>query len=356
MNIMVFNVPAESAGALSILNDFYEEVKAAENVHVNWIFILSKPKLRDTKNIKVLNFPWIKKSWVHRLYFDYIVAPKLVKKFKINKIISFQNVIIPNVSVKQILYMHNALPFVDYKYGIREDRKLWIYQNIIGKKIRKSVKEAEQVIVQSNWIKQACINKTGISESSIAVIPPTIKEEVTNYFEPTLEAKKVFFYPAGGLQHKNHKIIIEACKKINQTGNYKVIFTLDGDENNHVSRMYQETKNHQLPIKFVGHLSREKIFEQYTKSVLIFPSIIETYGLPLLEARLHKGMVLASDCSYSTEVLKGYGNAHFFNPFEAGELACLMKSVIKGEISYSKTPGTDEYYVKESLLEFLLGN
>ena len=75
MDIMVFDVPAESGGALSILNAFYQEVLDNKNENINWIFVLSNLNYKETENISILNFPWVKKSWFHRLYFDYFVAP-----------------------------------------------------------------------------------------------------------------------------------------------------------------------------------------------------------------------------------------------------------------------------------------
>jgi hypothetical protein len=77
MKVMVFDVAADGGGALSVLNDFYNEYKSdTEN---DYIFIISTPKLKETENIKVLNFPWIRKSWFHRLYFDHFIAPGLIR-------------------------------------------------------------------------------------------------------------------------------------------------------------------------------------------------------------------------------------------------------------------------------------
>ena len=81
MRIMVFDVPAESGGALTILNQYYDTaIKDKEN---DWVFVVSTPELKETDNVKVLNYPWIKKSWFHRLYFDKLVANKLVDKYNV---------------------------------------------------------------------------------------------------------------------------------------------------------------------------------------------------------------------------------------------------------------------------------
>ena len=113
---MVFDVPAEHSGALSVLKDFYK--KFNENKNNEYIFVLSLPELAETENIKVIRFPWIKKSWFHRLYFDHFIAPNLVKKHGVEKVMSLQNIGIPRINVPQTVYIQNALFFTEHKFSI----------------------------------------------------------------------------------------------------------------------------------------------------------------------------------------------------------------------------------------------
>jgi len=333
MNIMVFDVPAEIGGALAILNEFYGEAKSSQDKNIHWFFVVSRPELQETKNIKVLRFPWVKKSWLHRLYFDHFIAAKLIKKYRIDKVLSLQNIIVPHTRVPQTVYVHQSIPFVNYKFSIKEDKLLWVYQNIIGRSIIKSIKKAEKVIVQTNWMKAACIEKSNVESEKIEVLPPRINVEVKKYFEPNEESLSTFFYPAAGSLYKNHEIIVEACKKLvsKSIKDFKVIFTLMGNENPYILSLYNEVKKNNLPIEFVGRLSRDQVFELYTKSILLFPSYIETVGLPLLEAKLHRGIIVASDCLFSREILDGYENAYFFNPFDEDDLSKLIARFITSE-------------------------
>ncbi|QQS18389.1 hypothetical protein IPL68_07395 [Candidatus Saccharibacteria bacterium] len=57
-NVAVFDVAAESSGALSILHSFYDKAKNDEQ-HT-WVFIVSKIDLQATSNIKVVKYPWVK--------------------------------------------------------------------------------------------------------------------------------------------------------------------------------------------------------------------------------------------------------------------------------------------------------
>ncbi len=330
MRIMVFDVPAESGGALTILNQYYDAaIKDTDN---EWIFILSTPKFDEHKNIKVLNYPWIKKSWFHRIYFDSFVAHKLVKKYEVDEILSLQNVVIPHINVKQTLYLHQSLPFVEKKYCITENFKFWVYQNIISKMIFNSVKKADEVIVQTKWIMDAAIEKTNVKKEKFVLKQPEMNIQVKKQFSTDNNKydKVIFFYPSSGLEYKNHRVIVEALQYIspNYRKNYEVVFTLKGNENTHIKKLYKITKEKSLPIRFVGELRIDEVYNYYSKSILIFPSYIETFGLPLLEAKIHSSPIIASDCAFSREILGDYDKVHFFNPFEYCELKAIIENII----------------------------
>lgn len=325
MKVMVFDVSAEIGGALSILNSFYNEYKTDQNDE--HIFIVSKPELKETENIKVLQFPWVKKSWLHRIYFDYFIAPKLVKKYKVDEVLSLQNIIVPNVKKKQKVFVHNALPFSEHRFSFFDSKLLWFYQNILGKRIFKSIKKADSVMVQTNWMKEKCIEKLNIEPNKVEVVSLKLDIEVKRPFTRTKESLSTFFYPANGVAFKNHKVIIDACLKLKDQGikDYKVIFTLKGNENNYILDLYKKVRDYQLPIEFIGNLSRDDLFDYYSRSILIFPSYIETVGLPLIEAGMHGTPILVSDSPYSHEILKGVENVSFFNAHDIRKLAALMK-------------------------------
>jgi len=337
MRIMVLNVAAESSGALSVLNDFYHEIITAPKGSDTWYFVVSKPThFAETDRVKVLRFPWVKKSWLHRLVFDYLVAPRLVRRHGIGKVLSLQNVIIPFVKVSRIVYVHNALPFAKYRYKFKENRLLWVYQNVIKRNIISSIKRADKVIAQTNWMKRAFVEQAKVPADKIVVCPPLIHIPEVAGYQKESQAENTFFYPATGLDFKNHRVIIEACKQLvdRNVTNYTVILTLASDENEPVADLHQEVEANHLPIRFVGKLKREEVFHQYGSAVLLFPSYIESYPLPLIEARKQKSPIVASDMPFSHEILAGYENVRFFDPFAPSELAALLAAHIDGRIDY----------------------
>ena len=67
----------------------------------------------------------------------------------------------------------------------------------------------------------------------------------------------------------------------------------------------------------------------YNKTeTVIFPSKIETWGLPITEAKEFKKKLILADLPYAHETLGNYEDVFFFNPDSAEELASKMESVI----------------------------
>ncbi len=94
--------------------------------------------------------------------------------------------------------------------------------------------------------------------------------------------------------------------------------------------MFEQTVKHGLPIKFIGSIPREELFEWYTKAILIFPSCIETFGLPLLEAKMHGTPIIVADMLFVKEILSDFPCVHFYKFNEdINSLNNRLKSYIK---------------------------
>lgn len=337
MKILVIAVASESSGAQTILEETYEDAKKISDKSVRWIFLLGKLRFTETDTISVINLPWVKKSWFHRLFFDKIYAPLLAIRYHADAILSLQNAVLPFVRIPQALNIHQSLPFSEYRFSFFEDLHLWLHQNVIGKFMIQAIKKADYVFFPTDWIKRACIDRTGKDPKKIEVISPKVNVEVRHFFTPCQIHNSTFFYPASGFSYKNHRTIIKACKILQkkQLSPFRVVFTLNGDETKEIRTLAADARSMKLPVEFIGSIAKEKVFEFYSKSVLLFPSFIEAFGLPLLECRLHRGVILAADTPFAREILDSYENAHFFNVFDAEVLADLMKKVITGELLYS---------------------
>ena len=317
--VMIYDVHASESGALAILDDFYRQIKTYFDKSIKWIFIVSTPYYEETENIVVRRFPWVKKNWGYRYYFDTVITKMLLREFNPDKVFSLQNKGIPFYHKEQIVYLH--LPFVltDYAFKIRTDgKKLWLYQHIISRSIFCSLRKVDYIIVQTHWMKDALVKKAGISKERIIIQEPDITTNNIGEYVDTATSRRTFFYPATAFSYKNHMTLLKALSYSQKAGlcDYSLTLTIQSDENPLARELTTYATKNRLNVLFVGQMPREKVFEMYANSILLFPSYVESFGLPLLEARLTGTYIVASDCPFCREILDGYDKAMFFDEMD----------------------------------------
>ena len=327
LRIVVYDIAADSGGALSVLMEYYN--KALMDNDNEYLFIIGVAELEEACNVKVLRVPATKRSWFHRVVYDALSAHRVIHEFGADKVVSLQNTTVPFCDARQIVYMHNLLPrqICDEKFRLLRDPKLWVYQNIIGSLIVRSCKNADGVIVQARWIKDRLVKRCGISSDVITVERPSTEPTVTAYAQKKRDDVVRFFYPASGEPFKNHEVIVKACELLNEQSvtDYQVIFTLSGNESKRIRTLKGKVQNEGLPIVFAGWLTYEEVSKAYSESAcLLFPSKIETFGLPLLEAKAFGISIIAANLEYAHEAIGSYPDAAFFNPGDYDGLRELM--------------------------------
>lgn len=328
MKYLVIDVAAEHGGALSILKQFVEKFK--NDTENEYIVYVSNLDFEDTKNVKFVKTPWVKKSKLHRIYFDSVFVKKLIKKHSPDRLFSLQNKGFKTRKIKQDVYFHNALFICEKRFSFKESRTLWLYQNVISRMTKKSLKYADKVFVQAEWIKNGLANKWNVAENKIFVDRPDVNPIFKEPAENAVQNPKTLFYPASFTSYKNHDVLIKACAELwEEKGKELFSLILTGKEDSFPSHLKTIIENKNYPISFVGALSAEKMKETYEKSILVFPSYIETVGLPLVEARSLGRPIIAADCEYAHESVGEYDKVSYFGPFD-GE---LLKEKIKNKLS-----------------------
>lgn len=325
MKIAVIDIAASNGGAKSILLDFYNYV-VYNNGNDEWFFFVGSSIICEQSNIHVIVKSNIKKSWINRLKYDFWDAQADMKAIQPDVILNFQNTSIRYKQARQYLYVHQPIPFQKikkYSFLKPDERVYAVYQYLIGGLIKKSIAQADRIFVQTEWMRKAV--QKYCHSSKVVVISPEIKVDNNLDKKKSCVLYNYFFYPAAYIPYKNHEIIIQACKQL----------LLEGDKNFHVDFTIYPEQIDTLgveQISCVGTQSRDTILSWYKERILIFPSYIETFGMPLAEARRMNGIIFAARTPFALEILDGYTNAFFFDPFNAEELVALMKKALHGRI------------------------
>lgn len=326
MKIVVNDIAADSGGVLTVLKDFYQYIRDndAEN---EWYFLVGGAFIQPTDRIHVIELPQVKNNYLKRLSFDYLTGRSLINELKPDVVFSLQNTVTYGVNAPQVVYEHQPLPFQNaknYSFWKASERRMAMYQHLIGKVIIYSVKHASKVIVQTEWMREAISRKCGVPESSIVKIAPNV-EDLGCFRVDIPRRNDLFFYPTSAVPYKNISCICDAAALLEQKGlSFEVRLTVP-------------EQKEQRGISWIGQIPREQVMRQFCEATLVFPSYIETFGYPLIEAAQMGAIVLAADLPFAHEVLGDYENAYFFDPFDPQALAELMAQVIAGKIVRKET-------------------
>lgn len=192
-----------------------------------------------------------------------------------------------------------------------------------GQAVR-SCQLADHIITISNSTKYDLINYLGIAPHKIThcITSSDFPETVLNtgLQEKLGLPQDYIVFPAAFRPHKNHKRFLQALAKSDQD----IYLALCTGESHNKSRESDLDKLIlQLGLKnrvcALGNLERSQYYELVHNSVgLIFPSVTEGFGLPVLEGLIAKKNIA---CSYISSLIEiADDNAIFFDPYSVEEM------------------------------------
>ncbi|GFE58496.1 glycosyltransferase family 1 protein [Geobacter sp. AOG1] len=204
------------------------------------------------------------------------------------------------------------------------------------KTYQSSVQEANAVIAVSAHAKNCLVEKYDISPLKVHVVysgcgnefyvrePASLSKTITTF---SLE-RPFMFYPAATWPHKNHVRLLEALKLLINQGSFDGELLLTGaqknahrDVNETIKRLRLEAK-----VRWLGYLPQNVIPQLYNLArLMVFPSLFEGFGLPVIEAMASGCPVVCSQNSSLPEV--GGKAAVYFDPLNAEDIAEKISSV-----------------------------
>ncbi len=225
-------------------------------------------------------------------------------------------------SIKKVITIHDlrSLHIQDF-----------LPQDIEGLKM--AVKKADAIITISNFTKKDIITHLNAPEEKITVIyngveqnPIIPSEEKIKPFLSRYKINKPFFFCLGMVPRKNVPRTIEAFASSNLLNDTLLIFA--GAHGGFLDRYQKLCQKLQITnhIRFLTDVSEEEISILYSQAVaLIFPSLFEGFGLPILEAQSYNCPVICSNTSAMPEVA---GNsAILVNPHSIEEIKNAMELI-----------------------------
>ncbi len=174
-----------------------------------------------------------------------------------------------------------------------------------------------QLLVQTPSMANDAQHHLGVRAQIVPFLPsPSGTDEPTK--GPRLHD---FVYVASGEPHKNHRRLIGAWVELARRGHFpSLCLTLDPPSNSPLLRWIDEqSRTHSLRVVNAGQLSSDAISVLYASShALIYPSLVESFGLPLLEAQAAGLPIVAAERDYVRDVVTP---AECFDPLSPVSMA-----------------------------------
>ncbi len=235
-------------------------------------------------------------------------------------------------SSKVVATIHDLAPFIiPKKY---DPLRQFYHQHIL----RKCVHRCDHVITVSQSTKSDIIRFLDYPESRISVIysginsidyHPIPKEEAQEYISTRFGITDPFFIYVSRLEHpgKNHLNLIKAFELFKakyQTSHQLILVGADWSGADIIKYTVKNSPAKHA-IKLMGFLPISDIVNLYSATYLmIFPSLYEGFGFPILEASACGAQVICSNSSSMKEIANDY--IQTFDPFQPED---ILKSIEK---------------------------
>ena len=338
MKIVISGVNLVEAGPLKV---FKEAISSFANDSNFEVFCLVNNALLfsdcNNSNVTFLEFPLVKKSWFNRLYFEYKTCNKISKIILPDVWLAMHDMSPKVCTPLQLVYCHNPSPF--YKASINElkyEQKLFLFSLFYKWLYKINIKANKAVIVQQEWIGKFLVDKLGANDY---IVSKPIISNPKNEFIPDVFSDKglvTFFFPALARTFKNFEVILNALKYLKKTDEsvyrkVKIILTINKSSGDYAKNIMEEYKDLEQ-VQFIGAISYEEVIARYRScDIVLFPSKLETWGLPISEAKEFSKPIILADLPYAHETLGNYSSALFIEPDNYIQLAKIMKKITTGK-------------------------
>jgi glycosyltransferase involved in cell wall biosynthesis len=207
---------------------------------------------------------------------------------------------------------HHELPQM-FSPGERMFRR-WAYDD--------AARKADQVITISEHARQGIVDRLGIPAERVHAVHLGVDHDRFTPDGPRREGlpERYVVYPANLWPHKNHEGLLKAWEQVQDSDLHLVLS----------GQTYGRPAPEGERVIHIGHIPLDEMPSLLRGAeALIFPSLFEGFGLPILEAMACGTPVAASNRGAIAEVAGSA--ALLFDPEDTEEMAAAIEAVVRDE-------------------------
>ena len=315
-SILLINlINLKSGGGLHILDKILNATVSDSIFDQYYILVrcdFDEEVYRNYKNIKFIKTNNIFE--ISYLFFlrEYLLIPYLTFRYKPDALFTFSD--LPSLSTcRQYLFYDWAFATIDSKKIFKKYNMFEKFERVIKLNLFRIT--CSLPALYFCHLKCHAIELERISGRKVVHKFPYLDQLEGKPIVNIRTNPEILIYPALPFPHKNFQILANLVEKYDIPGlGFRISVTLTYAEFiNLIDSNESESYFSRLGIEFLGRMSKIDLTDYYLKtSAIIFPSYVESLGIPLLEAMKNCLPVLVSDLPYAREVCGNY--AVYFDP------------------------------------------
>ena len=231
----------------------------------------------------------------------------------------------------------SAVIALDYPYKYLKARGLKekLFRIFLGWYHRRSLRHADHIIAVSHSTKNDTVKFFGVSPEKISVVYHGFKK-ICELPEKSVDAPERFFFFAGTMkERKNVFNIIKGFEIFLKSDKTKTKLFLGGRvEGEYYQTMLRYVESHGLTdeVLFPGYFNENELSYIYKRALaLVFPSIVEGTGFPILEA-MGCGVPVITSNIFGPAELGANDSAILVDPYSPEEIAVAMGKISGDEV------------------------
>ncbi len=218
-------------------------------------------------------------------------------------------------------------------------------------KYRSTAKRVHYIAAISQSTQSDLLNLYNLDPDKIEVLYQScndafFREQHINTDTFPLDIKNYYLYVGSIIERKGLLNIIEAYAQLPEIYQNHLVVVGNGDKK-YLDKVLNRIKFHQLEnhVTFIHSMNNEQIIQIYDNSLcLIYPSIYEGFGIPVIESLLRKKPVITSNISSLPEAA-GPG-AILLNPYDIDALVEAMKAIHEHDVYNALSINGFEYVLQ----------
>lgn len=275
-------------------------------------------------------FPPARHPLLFYLWFERAV-PRVLRQWKPDVFFSPDNFLSLSAPVPTLLTIHDVIPL-----QMPEQIK-WVHRQYYNLYLRRFIARADHILTISDYVKRSITEECSTSADKITVawngcrtqfvpISTAEQQEVRQAFS---DGKSYFFYTGAIHPRKNIPRLIRAYTRFRARTGAEVLLLLGGRFMGHDTAVTEalEASPYKNDVRILGYVKDHDLARLMGSAMaLVYPSLSEGFGLPVLEAMSADVPVLTSNTTALPEVA---GDAAILvNPLDEAAIAHGLEQLL----------------------------